>query len=377
MIPILEVYIKDILFVIFQICFIAQLYYLIANHNRLAIYKPQNDIPPVDKFPVSVIIAARNEFKNLKNNLPLFLDQDYPDYEVIVVNDCSFDETEELLKDYTIQYPKLRVVTVTEHPRYKTGKKFAITLGIKAAKNEYLLFTDADCEPLTSHWITRMASKFTGNTSIVLGYSPYKKSSGFLNLFTRFETSKTAINYLSAALNDNAYMGIGRNLAYTKTLFFANKGFASHMHVMSGDDDLFVNENATADNVAIEIHRDAHTRSDSKESLSAYYRQKRRHMGVGKLYRNKHRRFLSFDALSGFLFYALLAYFAVIDFEPLMLAGIYLFRLIFQLAIYNKIFKRLHCADLIWWFPLFDFIYYIYLNLFGLIGTFTKTKQWK
>lgn len=373
--PVLEV-IKEILFVVLQVCFITQLYYLIANHRRLASYKPSDDVA-VSHLPVSVIIAARNEYVNLKNNLPLFFEQDHPDYEVIVVNDCSSDQSEDLLKQYSDQYPKLKIVTVTEHARFKTGKKFALTMGIKAAKNEHLLFTDADCEPTSDHWITRMANKFKGDTTIVLGYSPYKKTSGFLNLFIRYETLKTAINYLSAALNDDAYMGIGRNLAYTKTLFFSNKGFASHMHVMSGDDDLFVNQNATTHNVDIEIHRDAHTKSEPKESLGAYYRQKTRHMGVGKLYKNKHRRFLSLDAMSGFLFYVLLIYFVVVNFEPWMLLGLFVFRLLFQVLIYNKIYKKLRCADLIWYMPIFDVIYYIYLNLFGLIGTFTKTKQWK
>jgi biofilm PGA synthesis N-glycosyltransferase PgaC len=368
--------IKYLLFVVLQVCFITQLYYLIAKHRLLAAYKPSSDTP-VTHIPVSIIIAARNEHDNLRINLPLILDQNYPDYEVVVVNDCSYDGSYDLLQEYESKYPNLKVVTVTEHPRFKTGKKFALTLGIKAAKNEHLLFTDADCEPVTDRWISRMAGKFKGNTSIVLGYSPFKKSSGFLNAFSRFETLKTAINYLSMALAGQPYMGIGRNMAYTKTLFFANKGFASHMHVLSGDDDLFVNENGTADNVDIEIHYDAFTRSDSKETLMAYYRQKKRHMGVGKLYKSRDRRFLSFDAISGFLYYALLIYFVVIDFEPLMLLGVFIFRLLFQVLIYNKIYKKLHCADLIWYMPFFDVIYYLYLNLFGLIGTFTKTKQWK
>ncbi|WP_040625722.1 glycosyltransferase [Mucilaginibacter paludis] len=372
----MEVYIKDILFVVFLLCFIAQLYYLIANHNRLARYKPQNDTP-VGQLPVSVIIAARNEYANLKHNLPLILDQDYPEYEVIVVNDCSFDHTDELLNIYEKQYPKLRIVTIEEHPRFKTGKKFALTLGIKAARYEHLLFTDADCEPTSSHWISRMASKFKGDVSIVLGYSPYQRSRGLLNLFARFETLKTAINYLSAALSGDAYMGIGRNLAYTKTLFFKNKGFAAHMHILSGDDDLFVNQNATPANLDIEIHPDAHTQSEVKPTLRSYYRQKKRHMGVGKLYKSKHRRFLSFDALSGFVYYGLFIYLLTIQLEPLLILGLYLFRLILQVVIYNKVFTKLRCADLIWWLPIFDFVYYLYLNIFGLIGTFTKTKQWK
>jgi len=372
----LEIYIALPLFLIFLLCFIVQLYYLIANHNRLATYIPQNDLPD-NYIPVSVIISARNEYENLKENLPVILAQDHPDFEVVVVNDCSYDQSELLLEEYAKQYANLKVVTITEHARFKTGKKFALTLGIKAAKNENLLFTDADCQPASAYWIRRMTANLTGDTQIVLGYSPYKKSTGFLNLFIRFETLKTAINYLSAALGGDAYMGIGRNLCYTKTLFFKNKGFASHMHVMSGDDDLFVNQNSAGNNTVIEIHPDAHMWSDAKNRFGAYYRQKKRHMGVGKLYQNKHRRFLSVDALSGFLFYVLMIVFIALRFEIWLALGFFAFRLIFQVWIYKRVFNKLRCADIIWWLPFLDIIYYLYLNIFGLIGTFSKTRQWK
>jgi glycosyltransferase involved in cell wall biosynthesis len=372
----LEIYLQLSLFVIFQVCFILQLYYLIANHKRLANYQPEDELPVVTT-PISVIIAARNEYENLKQNLPLILDQQYPDYEVVVVNDCSYDQSEVILEEYAKQYPNLKIVTITEHVRFKTGKKFALTLGIKAAKNEHLLFTDADCQPASVNWITRMAARYVGNTQIVLGYSPYIKTSGFLNSFIRFETIKTAISYLSATLKGDAYMGIGRNLSYTKTLFFANKGFAAHMHVMSGDDDLFVNQNATEDNTVIEIHPEAHMWTDSKVGLGAYYKQKKRHMGVGKLYKNSHRRFLSFDAMSGFLFYVSMILCLVFKFEGILILGFFVLRLLMQAWFYNKTFKKLRGADLIWWLPFFDLIYYLYLKIFGLIGTFTKTTKWK
>jgi hypothetical protein len=274
-------------------------------------------------------------------------------------------------------YPRLKVVTITEHERFKTGKKFALTLGIKAAKNEHLLFTDADCKPASQNWITRMANNFKGPVQIVLGYSPYYKSSNFLNSLIRFETLKTGVNYLSAALNKDPYMGIGRNLAYTKTLFFSNKGFAAHMHVLSGDDDLFVNQNATHDNVAIEIHPDTFVYTPAKTTIASLFRQKKRHMGVGKLYRGKHRRLLSFDAISGFIFYILLLWCLVFYFEPLLALGLFILRWVIQLIIYRKIFKKLDAKSQLWYLPFLDFVYYIYLNVFGVIGTFIKTTQWK
>ena len=372
----METYIKDALFLLFQLCFIVQLYYLVNNHSKLAAYKPLDDITPAN-IPVSVIISARNEAVNLRQYLPAILEQNYPDYEVIVVNDCSYDESDVVLEGFEKQYPHLKVVTITEHDRFKTGKKFALTLGIKAAKNEHLLFTDADCEPASSNWVARMAANFTTGADIVLGYSPYYKRKGLLNTFVRFETLKSAINYLSAALIGDPYMGIGRNLAYTKSLFFSAKGFASHMHIMAGDDDLFVNQNATAENTIVEIHHEAFTYTQSKTTIASWYRQKKRHLGVGKYYKNRHRRILTLDALSGGLFYLLLTLCLLFNFEPILAISIFIFRLIFQYIIYNKIFKKLDSSDLLFYLPGLDVFYYTYLNVFGFLASFIKTKQWK
>jgi biofilm PGA synthesis N-glycosyltransferase PgaC len=372
----LETYIQEALFILFQLAFIVQLYFLVNNQSRLTEYKPMEELLPVN-IPISVIISARNEAQNLHQYLPSILKQNYPDFEVVVVNDCSFDTSDLVLEDFAKIYSHLKIVTITEHIRFKTGKKFALTLGIKAAKNEHMIFTDADCQPASGNWITRIAANFTTGAEIVLGYSPYIKTSGFLNSFVRFETIKTGINYLSSALIGDAYMGIGRNLAYTKTLFFNAKGFAAHMHVLSGDDDLFVNQNATPDNTAIEMHADAFVFTEAKTTLSSWFRQKKRHFGVGKIYKARHKRLLSFDAASGFLFYILLTLCLVFNFEPWLALGLFMFRLIFQVIIYKRLFKRLDGKDLLWYLPFLDMIYYLYLNTFGLIGTFIKTTKWK
>ena len=372
----METYIKEALFLLFQLCFIVQLYYLVDKQSKLTAYKPLDEIVPAH-IPISVIIAARNEAENLRTYLPAILEQNYPDYEVIVVNDCSYDTSDLMLEEFEKKYPHLKVVTITEHVRFKTGKKFALTLGIKAAKNEHLLFTDADCQPASPNWVARMAANFTTGAQIVLGYSPYYKGKGFLNLAVRYETLKSAINYLSSALIGDPYMGIGRNLAYTKTLFFNAKGFAAHMHIMAGDDDLFVNQNATPDNTIIEIHPEAFTYTKAKTTLNSWYRQKKRHLGVGKYYKATHRRKLTFDALTGGLFYLLLTLCLVFNFEPILALSIFIFRLVLQYIIYNKIFKKLDSGDLLWGLPGLDLFYYTYLNVFGLIATFIKTKQWK
>ncbi len=373
----METYLPVILFVLFLICFIIQLYFVVAIHRLLSIYSVNDELPDIN-LPVSVIISARNEEQNLRDNLPAILEQNYNNFEVVVVNDCSYDESDLVLEGLKAKYPHLKVVTITEHERFKTGKKFALTLGIKAAKSEHLIFTDADCRPASANWVTRMAAGFTGEKQLVLGYSPCYKTNGFLNAIIRFETLKTAINYLSFALNGDAYMGVGRNLAYTKTLFFGAKGFAAHMHILSGDDDLFVNQNATPQNTAIEIHPDTFIYTNAKATLASLFRQKRRHMGAGKLYKSHHRNLLTIDAVSGLFFYGLLIGGLCYRLEAFIVAlGLFGLRWIIQLFIYNKIFKKLGEARFLWYLPLFDFVYYLYLTLFGLVGIFTKTRQWK
>ena len=371
----LEISLPLVVLAAFLLCFLIQLYYPLFVHIKLRNYKIEDK--KAVQHPVSVIICARNEEENLRNNLPLILEQDYSDFEVIVVNDCSSDESEWVLKEYSEKYSRLRIVTLKEHDRFKHGKKFAVTLGIKAAKNEYLLFTDADCRPATQNWLNRMQRHFSQETEIVLGYSPYYKTGGFVNTLIRTETFFTAVNYLSYALKGNPYMGVGRNLAYKKSLFFRSKGFASHMHIPSGDDDLFVNQNAAQRNTAIEIHPDAQVWSEPKKTFASYSKQKLRHFGAGKAYKKEHQRMLSLQAGSAIVFYILAAILLGMKAFLWIVLSAYLLRLIVQLIVYYPVFKKLNSRDLVFSITAFDLIYYFYILAINLIRLFNKKVQWK
>ncbi|MGV3705120.1 MAG: glycosyltransferase [Arcticibacter sp.] len=363
-------------FILLQVVLIIQLYFITIVHGRLGVYKIMEPAEEITR-PVSVIICARNEEKNLEKNLSLILEQDYPDYEVVVVNDCSSDDSELLLRGFSSRYPHLKVVTLTEHERFKHGKKFAVTIGVKAAKNEHLLFTDADCRPASVNWIRRMQEQYTPGTSIVLGYSPYERGRGFLNAFIRYESFSTALNYLTFALAGNPYMGVGRNLSYTRSLFFQSKGFASHMHILSGDDDLFVNENATPENTRIQIHPDSHVWSEPKKSWAALWRQKVRHMGAGKAYKGSDKRVLSLQTGTAVLFYVLLGIMIALHAQWWIVPAVYLIRLTLQLIVYTPAMRKLNCKNVIWWFPVLDLFFNIFICVLAIVATFRKKVQWK
>lgn len=374
----MDLYISYLPLILLAITWLLQLYYQLFVYGKLSKYK----ITPLEVennvLPLSVVICARNEEENLTKFLPSILEQDHPNFEVIVVNDCSSDDSEWLLKNFAMQYKHLNVINIKEHVRYKHGKKFAATIGIKAAKNNHVVFTDADCMPGSNQWLNHMGNAFEPGIEIVLGYSPYFKKKGFLNKFIRLETLYTAMSYLSYSLKKCSYMGVGRNMAYTKELFFKGKGFASHMHIPSGDDDLFVNQNSTKVNTTICIHPEAQVWSEPKTKVSDYHSQKARHYGASKAYRPLHKRMLTSQLLSAFLFYALLIACFILypQYWEFLLIG-YLLRLLVQVHLYQRIMKKLQVIDLIAYLPILDFVYYFNTCINGFFSLFRKNVKWK
>ncbi|MBP9689852.1 MAG: glycosyltransferase [Bacteroidia bacterium] len=351
------------------------LYYYFVIFGKFAFYKPK-PIHSQSLEPVSIIIAARNEIDNLQKNLMTILEQDYPDFEVIVVNDCSWDGSQAWLEELKKTQPRLKISELIEQDKYPTGKKFALTIGIKAAKYNQLLFTDADCEPASNQWLRYMQSNFTNNKQIVLGFSPYNKRKGFLNQFIRFETLITAQFYFALALRNNAFMGVGRNLAYTKELFFKHKGFATHQHILSGDDDLFINQAATPNNVAIEIRPETFVNTDAKITFADWSRQKSRHMTTGKYYKPKHKRILGAYYFFIFAFYALLTATLIYNiFTWPIVVGVVFVKYISQTIVFYKSGKKLKSQNLAFNLLILDITYLLYMIIYGTVGVFSKNKK--
>ena len=213
----------------------------------------------VDCPGVSVIICARNEAENLEHFLPLFLEQNYRNYEVIVVNDGSWDDSVEVLRHFAEKYPHLYFTNIPQDTRIKSRKKLAITVGIKAAKHEILLFSDADCRPASSLWISKMVRNFTSNTEFVIGYGGYICRPSLLSRMISYDTQFIAMQYLGFAKAGVPYMAVGRNMAYRKETFYRLKGFAGYLHIPSGDDDLLINASGNKNNTRIETSADSVT----------------------------------------------------------------------------------------------------------------------
>ena len=352
---------EGVIFYCFAAVAAVQVFYYAFFFSRVASYKPRQKLQS-QQHPVSVIICARDEDENLARNLPGVLVQSYPStYEVVAVNDNSLDDSKYILQELKKTFKSLNIIELTQEAKLISGKKYPLSIGIREAKYEVLLLTDADCVPASEHWIEKMQDAYDEKTEIVLGYGAYHKSTGLLNKLIRFETFHTAMQYLSYALAGIPYMGVGRNLSYKKDLFFRAKGFSSINHIPSGDDDLFINKVANKENTAVIIDPEAITRSIPKRTWRDWRKQKSRHYTTAKFYRPKHKFLLGLYISTQFLFYPLFAA-AAIFFDWRFAVGVLALKLIIQGWVYYRSMEKMEEKDLWPWFVLLDiwmFFYYI------------------
>lgn len=341
-----------VVFCIFASAVAIQLFYYLFFYLSVYLKKPTDNISTSE--PVSVIICARNEADNLSLHLTSVLEQDYSDFEVIVVNDCSEDNSYIILGDYLKKYPNLKISTINKDPKFTHNKKFAQFIGIKAAKNELLLFTDADCQPESNQWLKGMVSNFSAKTNFVLGFGGYFRKKGFLNKYIRYDSLTIAMQYLGMAIRGVPYMGVGRNMAYRRSVFFENKGFGSHSHIISGDDDLLVNAIARGRNTTVELRPETHTRSIPCSDLNQWILQKKRHLTTAPYYKFRDKFLLFLEPLTRILCYV--SFIVLLCFMYLWpwVIAVFALRLMIQVIVFVLVGKKLNEPGLIGYLLFFD-----------------------
>lgn len=356
-------------------CFIGlsgiQLFYYLFFFSRLAFYDVGKLEDDRQVFcDLSVILCAKDEESNLRKNLPVVLQQRYhdaqlaPRYEVIVVNDNSEDDSTHYLRSIQPGYPHFRSIDLKQEAKGIPGKKYPLTVGIKGARFDNLVLTDADCRPAGVHWLQKMSLGFSPGKEIVLGYGAYERKPGLLNKVIRFETYFSALQYLSFALAGLPYMGVGRNLAYSKDLFFRSKGFLAHQGIPSGDDDLFINKAASSRNTSVVVHPDAITYSEPKTSWNAWKRQKSRHLSTGSYYRPLHKFLLGLFSLSLSLYLPFAVLALLYPHYIYITLGLIGLQLVVRIAVHKLSLSKLRERDLFWWSLVLECLMPLYYLVF-------------
>lgn len=353
-----------------------QLAYYLGVFGKFAFAKAQQITPK--KIPISVIVCAKNEEENVAKYIPLLAEQNYPDFEIVLIDDASSDNTLEIFEDFEKKYPNVRLVKVENNEAFWGNKKYALTLGIKAATKEYLLFTDADCYPTSKDWITAMSSQFTMQKTIVLGYGKYEKvTNSFLNKIIRFENLLTTVQYFSWAKLGFPYMGVGRNMAYKKEEFFNVNGFIDHMQIRTGDDELFINEAANNKNTTIAFTPESFSVSKGKTSFSAFFDLKRREIATANYFKSMDQFRLGVFYASQLLFVVMAALLLSFQYEWIIVASIVLSRYIFAWLVMGFAAGKLKENDLKFWFPIVEIVLiFTQVNAY-FTNLFSKPIHWK
>lgn len=333
-------------------------------------------VEPDRDLPVSVVICARSEARALERLIPQLMDQDHKEFEVVVVNDRSEDDTWEILQWMKPDLPRLRPVNIQADDKFSYGKKIALGVGIRAAKHPHVLLTDADCEPPGRDWIATMAAGFHNGRSIVVGHSPYARRSTLTNVLERYDGTMKAMQYMGFAMAGFPYMGVGRNLGYGTELFFNAKGPKRHGHLMSGDDDLFINEVARKGNTGVVADPRSFMTTRPTEGLGTWIGRKRRHYTTAAHYRFRHKVLLTLLPLARTVFWAALLWLAFTGawHEALIGLGAYL---VLLLPVIIMAMERLHAGVLAWLAMPLEWLFLLLDPLLYVSTVLVKPKRWK
>lgn len=349
-------------------------FFHLAIFSRLAFRR--QEVEPNRDLPISIVVCGRNESVALQQLIPLLLDQDHKEFELIVVNDRSEDDSWEVLQWMKAEHPRLRPVNIQADEKFSYGKKIALGVGVRSAKYPHVVVTDADCLPVGRDWISLMASGFAGDRQIVIGHSPYEHRPGLTNLLERFDGFSKAVQYISFAQAGLPYMGVGRNMAFTSDIFFAAKGQHRHRQLMSGDDDLFINEVARAANTAAVADGRSYMTTRATTDLATWFRRKRRHYTTARFYRFGHQLLLTLLPAARLVLWAAIIFLLFAGHILPAMAGLGVELLVF-LPIGMMAMHRLGAGRIIWLSLPLEWLFLLLDPCIYISTLIIKPQRWK
>lgn len=363
-----------VFFYSFVVFTVIQIIYYIAFSSFL--FTPKNINEEGIEKPISVIIFAKNQAKNLEKLLPTIINQDYSKFEIVLINNASIDNTEEVLENFSKNYKNIKVLEVENNEAFWANKKYALTLGIKAAKYDHLLFTNADSKPVSKNWISNFNQKFNNHKTIVLGYHKFEKEKSLFNLFIRFENLIQAIKCFGFAHLRNSFMAFDGNFAYHKTEFFKVKGFINHIKIKKGESNLFIKDTSNKENTTICISKNSFTKTKVPKSFSTWFFEKRNNAIIWKKYKPKHQILLALFTISKLFFYVFASILFFFYSYKIMLGFVIAYFLI-QYIVVGIASKKLKEPYLLFFLPFLEIgLLLIQISIF-IANLISKPDHWK
>lgn len=319
---------------------------------------------------ISIIIAARNEADNLRLLIPNLLNQEYQNFEISIGLDRCIDDSVDVLSSFN--NPDLKWIDIQEVPSDWNGKKYALSSAIEQSSGEWLVFTDADCEPFSDHWFSSLAREIDEKTNIIIGVSPYISTNSWLSKLIQFEAFMTYFLYLGLSLFKRPYMAVGRNMAIRRSFFESSNGYQPIKGIVGGDDDLFI-QKTNRSCIAVIMGKESLVFTNPKSKLKDYIHQKIRHLSVGKYYSLLDSFLLSsYHFLHMGIYLLMILYIGTKYLLPIIL--IYLF---IKFVSYRFVADKVGAGFNYMLLPIVDVVYAFMIPIIGIWSKFKKDIEWK
>lgn len=366
--------------IVLALSFVALAVYYALFYFRLGHYKQVGKSESETLPPVSVVLCSQNQGEWLRTNLVYLLEQDYPDFEVVVVNYCSTDDTKFVMQVLSENYKRLQVVTMDQNVCGYRGKKYPLSIGIKSAKHDLLLMADPDCLPRDVErfdWIRQMVAGYRHkNVDIVLGYCGIEPRKSLFNWMQQYDNMDYSTEYLGAAIMHRPFTGCGRNLSYRRSFFMKNNGLIYSYNEPDGADDMFVNQNCRRHNVSVVLNQESFTQAAPCRSFREWHVMRKHRIATHKYYRFGLKACRFVRPLSVLLFYLAAALLFVSGSFPWeVLAGAVAVKWVWQIMSAAQCCKRLLLPPVIYIFsPVWE-IYFLIANTILSIIPLSKDKM--
>lgn len=225
-------------------------------------YRTENDNAAIATplQPVSIVITAHDQPEELARNLSSIINQEYStDFQVIVVIEKGDNETEDILKRYA-DNKHLYTTFIPDSSRYMSRKKLAVTLGVKAARYEWIVLIEPFCVPVSSKWLETLARNFRDDKHLVIGYNGFEIETPD---YYKFERLRLFCYTAQEAIKSTAYRGCGHSVSFRKSDFMEANGYSGNLHLLRGEYDFIVNKYARRGTTVVETAEEAWLREES------------------------------------------------------------------------------------------------------------------
>ena len=241
--------------------FIIQMYFLLGVYLKLAWHKKENFNPAPHQ--VTIMLSLRNEEERIREMMTKFTELPFEDYQVMVINEVSEDNTLEILNVLAETNPRIKVTSLSQETRFM--EKQAINIGLKGAQSPWIVQLPPTTGSISQEWLTKLTGLLDKDTDAVIGYTNVERNKGFRNLLCRMERFHQFMLSGSWILAGMPFVFSENNVLFNKSMYFDTLGFRQKLNRNFANLELIFNENFKPNRIKVSTHADLSVREQVED----------------------------------------------------------------------------------------------------------------